>query len=313
MNKHLPAVFICDRGYVMQTAVAITSLIESCVQTSPEIRVVTYGLTPEQERELLGLAREGASVRLVRGDECFSEDSFSVTESRYRVATKAALLKFYLPALLPDWDRVLYLDGDIIVRRDLSPLAETELGDALAAVVRDLPQVFYNNRLLGDSRDYFNSGVMLLNLRQMRAEGLTGRLVEEKKASPDDKLMDQSVLNRVMAGRVLQLPLIYNVCYANLRRRWRREHMARQINAAYGTDFRTLRQIRQAAAILHYSSGEKPWKYFDIPAGRDWLRVYRRLPGAAPLRRKSWQLREKGQKIKAILSALFSRRSDANR
>lgn len=311
MNNQLTSVFICDRGYVMQTAVAIRSLIDSCVSSAQDIRVVTYGLEPEQDKKLLGLAREGASVSLVRGDGCFSEDSFSVKESRYRVATKAALLKFYLPALLPDLDRVLYLDGDIIVRRDLAPLAELELGDRLAAVVRDLPQVFYERQLLGESRDYFNSGVMLLNLRQMRAEGLTERLVEAKKASPDDKLMDQSVLNRVMAGRVLQLPMIYNVCCANLRRRWRREGMARKIGEAYGTDVRSLRQIREAAAIIHYSSGEKPWKYFDIPAGREWTRVYRQLPGAAPLRRKSWQLREKSSKIKAILGVAGKARSDA--
>ena len=286
MKNQLSAVFICDRGYVMQTAVAIRSLLDCCAQSVPEVFVVCYGLAPEQEKELLGLAREGGAVRLVRGDGCFSEDSFTVKESRYRVATKAALLKFYLPALLPELDRVLYLDGDIIVRRDLAPLSEIELGDRLAAVVRDLPQVFYENQLLGESRDYFNSGVMLLNLRQMRAEGLTEHLVETKKASPDDKLM---------------LPMIYNVCYANLRRRWRREGMARKINEAYGTDFRSLRQIREAAAIIHYSSGEKPWKFFDIPAGTEWTRVYRQDPKAAPLHRKSWQLRDKSRKIKAVL------------
>ena len=303
MEKELSVAFICDRGYVMQTSVAIRSLIDSSgADTALCIYVVTYGLEEEQERELLRLGGEKAALHLVRGDGCFSEDSFPVTESRYRVATKAALLKFYLPELLPELDRLLYLDGDIIVRRDLSELASLELGDHLAAAVRDLPQVFYERRLLGETRDYFNSGVMLLNLRQMRAEGLTERLVEARRACAEDKLMDQNVFNRVMAGRVLQLPFLYNVCYANLRRRWRREHMWAKLNEAYGTDFRTLGQICRAAAIIHYSSGEKPWKYFDIPAGGAWTRVYRQSPYASvPLRRKSWQLREKGKKLLAVL------------
>ncbi len=306
MTNQVPVVFICDRGYVMQTAVAISSLIASRdAETGLQIHVVSYGLEPPQERELLGLAREGVQIRLVGGDGAFDESSFSVGESRYRVATKAALLKFSLPELLPELDRVLYLDGDIIVCRDLSALAALELGGDLAAAVRDLPQVFYEKQLLGESRDYFNSGVMLLNLRQMRAEGLTEVLVEAKRAWPDDKLMDQNVLNRVMAGRVRQLPWFYNVCYANLRRRWRRERMAGKIGAAYGAQIRSLRQIRREAAIIHYSSGEKPWKYFDIPAGGAWMRAYRQLPAAAPLHRKSWQLREKANKIKAILSRAF--------
>lgn len=303
MKKELSVAFICDRGYVMQTSVAIRSLIDSRREdTALHIFVVTYGLEAEQEQELLSLGGEKAVLRLVRGDGCFSEDSFPVAESRYRVATKAALLKFYLPALLPELDLVLYLDGDIIVRRDLSELAGVELGDHLAAAVRDLPQVFYERQLLGESRDYFNSGVMLLNLRQMRAEGLTERLVEARRTCADDKLMDQNVFNRVMAGRVLQLPFLYNVCYANLRRRWRRERMWTKLNAAYGTNFYSLGQIRRAAAIIHYSSGEKPWKYFDIPAGRAWMKAYQQSPYAAvPLRRKSWQLREKSKKLMAVL------------
>lgn len=303
MKKELPVAFICDRGYIMQTSVAIRSLIDSTRDdTSLHIFIVTYGLEAAQEQELLRLGGGNAVVSLVQGDDCFTESSFTVTESRYRVATKAALLKFYLPELLPELDQVLYLDGDIIVCKDLSALAELVLGDQLAAAVRDLPQVFYERRLLGDSRDYFNSGVMLLNLRQMRAEGLTERLVEAKRACRDDKLMDQNVLNQVMAGRVMQLPFLYNVCYANLRRRWRREHMCAKLNTAYGTDFHSLAQIRRAAAIIHYSSGEKPWKYFDIPAGEEWMKVYRKSAyAAAPLQRKSWQLQEKSKKLKAVL------------
>ena len=306
MKNRLPVAFICDRGYIMQTSVAILSLIGSKdADTVPDIHIVTYGLDEAQERELLALGREDAPVRIVRGDGCFSEDSFPVTESRYRVATKAALLKFYLPRLLPELDRVLYLDGDIIVRRDLAGLGRIELGDCLAAAVRDLPQVFYEKSLLGEGRDYFNSGVMILNLAQMRREGTSEKLIEARRAGADDNLMDQNVLNRVLAGRVLQLSFLYNVCCANLRRRWLRERMLDKLNSAYGTSFRSLSEIRSAAAILHYSSAEKPWKYFDIPAGGEWMEIYRQSArGGRPLRRKCWLIREIELKIKAKLGRL---------
>lgn len=301
MKNRLSVAFICDRGYIMQTSVAALSLIGSKkADTALDIHIVGYGLDEAQERELLSLGREDVSVRIVRGDACFTEGDFAVTESRYRVATKAALLKFYLPRLLPELDRVLYLDGDIIVRRDLSEPGGIELGDCLAAAVRDLPQVFYKKRLLGEGRDYFNSGVMLLNLAQMRREGTCEKLIEAKRACADDKLMDQNVLNRVMAGRVRQLSFLYNFCCANMRRRWRREHMLGQLNEAYGTAFRSLAEIRDAAAVLHYSSAEKPWKYFDIPAGGEWMRIWRQSAYAdRPLRRKCWLIREINLKIKA--------------
>lgn len=308
MNNTLPIVFICDTGYVMQTTVAVTSLLHNGSGTARlALYIVTYGVDEQQEQALRGLGKAGTAVHVVRGDDAFPADRFRLSDSRYRVATKAALLKFFLPELLPELDRVLYLDGDIIVRGDLAPLADLELGEHLAAAVPDLPQVLYEKQLIGDSRQYFNSGVMLFNLAAMRREQTTERLVQAKLSFPDDNLMDQNVFNRVFAGRVLRLPLRYNVCCANLRRRWHREGMLQKINALYGTNYGSLREIVSGSLILHFSSREKPWKYYDVPAGREWTRYYEQAYQGHRLVRKSWRAFDLRNKLHKVFSGQDSR------
>ena len=90
--------------------------------------------------------------------------------------------RLLLPELLPDVDRVLYVDSDTLVIDSLTPLWETDLQDyALAAVenvierrLRDRP------RSLGlpESTPYFNCGVMLMNLDAMRVDGSHQRALD---------------------------------------------------------------------------------------------------------------------------------------
>ena len=86
--------------------------------------------------------------------------------------TEAASLRLLLPELLPELDKILYLDCDIIVRQDLTRLwNETDLGDNYLAAVYEaaIEGQAERFRALGcDPVKYFNSGFLLMNLKQMR-------------------------------------------------------------------------------------------------------------------------------------------------
>lgn len=115
-----------------------------------------------------------------------------------------------LPRLLPQLDRILYLDADIIAVSSLRPLWETPLeGQWLAAVDNVMePHVRQHPVQLGLSseNDYFNSGVLLFNLKQMRADDCTARILEFAR-NPKMKLSwpDQDALNIVLATRRVHL------------------------------------------------------------------------------------------------------------
>ena len=94
--------------------------------------------------------------------------------------TQAMWYRIFLPELLPGVDRVLYLDADTIAVDSLSPIWEVPLGDSYLAAVTNVfqPNHFHRPAQLGlpGPKVYFNSGVLLMNLDQMRRDGCTEAL-----------------------------------------------------------------------------------------------------------------------------------------
>lgn len=134
--------------------------------------------------------------------------------------------RFLLPQLLPDTiERVIYLDCDTVVRRDLSELYRTELGEtALAAVpwvvlghyteefgqhLRSFPRRF---GLPDDNTPYFYSSLLVMQLPAMRSMQIPQRLVAATRHHTRELVWpDQDVLNAVLRGQITALPLEYNV------------------------------------------------------------------------------------------------------
>jgi len=86
---------------------------------------------------------------------------------------------------------VLYLDGDILIQKDLSGLCAINIDDAYAGVVNDI--VLTENDL--HIQDYFNSGVMLLNLKLLRENNMPAALLNLRKSSTGFTYMDQDCFN----------------------------------------------------------------------------------------------------------------------
>jgi UDP-glucose/galactose:(glucosyl)LPS alpha-1,2-glucosyl/galactosyltransferase len=117
-----------------------------------------------------------------------------------------------LPELLPDTARVLYLDGDTLAVDSLEPLWQTDLGGNYVAAVTNVFEpwnVGYPAALgldLHGPRSYFNSGVLLMNLDQMRRDD-SARAIREWALANRERLPwgDQDALNAVLAQRRVEL------------------------------------------------------------------------------------------------------------
>lgn len=129
--------------------------------------------------------------------------------------TKTSCIKFFIPEILINADKVIYIDTDVICESDFSELWEINLEDNLAAVAQDLAVI--NDRSLNSINVdfYFNSGMMLLNLSKMRQEHTALALVEAKKRINDCRFSDQDAFNVVFNNRFIKLPIKYNVMLYN--------------------------------------------------------------------------------------------------
>lgn len=184
--------------------------------------------------------------------------------------------RVYLPQLLPAQTRVLYLDCDTVVMDDLASLWQTPLdGLYLAAVanvleerVKDWPQALG----LPPQAFYFNSGVLLFNLDQMRTDGMTEKLVAfGREQAARLRWPDQDALNAVL-GRQCQFVHPRWNCQNSLfyYPRSREVFGAAQVREA----------IRQPG-IVHFEGGNivKPWHYLSKhPYRRAYLEHRRQTP-----------------------------------
>jgi len=119
----------------------------------------------------------------------------------YMTLMRAALTK-----VLPDnLDRVLLLDPDTIVTDDISPVWNYDITDYYFAAVRETR----NNDHLPP---YWNAGVMLMNLRKLRADGMDDRIIREINTHYH-KHLEQDVLNFFCHDLILDLPSTYNACF----------------------------------------------------------------------------------------------------
>lgn len=274
--------FICDDGYVMPTAVAMLSLRECGLGgRSCRVHVVAADLSPESESMFASLERPGFSVCVIRASARELAKLHGTEGGGMCVATPAALLKFSLGELLPDLDKVLYLDGDILVRGDLSALFDIDLGDRLLAAAPDTGVLSFHRPVHEEVATYFNSGVMLMNLARMREEGCRSKLVSAKRSDGERALMDQDVFNRVCDGRVALLPVRWNCLIVNLVRAFGHGLFSMQdFNRAFDAGYTDLQEFGRDAAIIHFSSKDKPWISPDVPFSREWMEAFGRSPFA---------------------------------
>lgn len=279
MEKQLPIVLICDKNFIMPTAVAITSLIRNKdAATFLDIHILCSDCAPEDVRVLETLAknedRVTVSIRHV------SAKQYGDIIRQISTISVSAVLKFDICELFPKYDRILYIDGDLIVRGDLWSLYhDTDFSDELFAAV------LHSTCIVDDGRR-INSGVILFNAKKMREEGMRDKLVSYRAGRGDQASMDQQTFNVVCRDRILYLPPRYNCIPRLLLNELRPPvYTMEEFNRFFHTEYRTLEEIFNDACIFHFSA-EKPWVYHDLPLADEWMHYYKLSPyGAQPLSR----------------------------
>ena len=167
-ENYIPIAFVTDNDYVVPTCTAIQSLLESKADlTVYRIYIITVGLTEENVSMLNKFASDRTEIRIMTANADKITGLHDGRENSFCQATESALLKFELPTLVPE-RRIIYLDGDILCFKDLTPLYHADLHGNLLGAVRDSGSLYSKRKMLSECPEYFNSGVMVMELDGMR-------------------------------------------------------------------------------------------------------------------------------------------------
>jgi len=187
-------------------------------------------------------------------------DSFPIVKNYFSVEMFYRILAQFL---LPDnLDRVLWLDADLIVMKDITSFYHQSFDEKDYIVCADANNAteWLNNHIqsldLPQDHVYFNSGVMLMNLERLRQEQSADEIIRSAFTIRDKlRFPDQDILNYIYAGRVK---------YCD----WK--HYNYQMQGKTCIPENDLVSI----FVLHYTGSQKPWNYWQLNgASKYWWRV----------------------------------------
>lgn len=271
----IAVIFSVNEGWAPYVGVAIHSL---CRRSSPghsyDLWIMHDGMSGETMECLSSLADSFPHITLnfksmvkVREEKLDARDLRGVACSIY--------YRLWLAALFPEYDRMIYLDVDVLLNVDIAELYHTDLSGCLIGAVTDTSVLKFlssgeaalnpNRQLLEelgirDIRRYFNSGVLVLDLKGIREQGKEAVLMELFNRETFFN-HDQDILNIAFYDSCKHVPVEWNFQFEPYLKGNPDEASWR------GTEFADLFRIHE----------ERSWKILHLIESKPWD-VHSRVP-----------------------------------
>lgn len=311
-------VLICDDNYAMPTAVCIRSLIDNGIRgLKCVVYVCSFSLSEENRGRIESLSTNNCKVLVKLLNKADYASKIEKVSQKSHV-TPSALIKFELPQIFSEIGRLLYIDSDIIIKNNIKALFDIDLSEHYLAASfelwKHLDKLYYSLNWKKHTDFFFNSGVMLLNLKKMRENGITEKLWDYKLNFAKTTLMDQESLNAICGERVYHLNIKWNFNPIFLK-----QNYLSIINSVYHTSYNTIDELENDVSIIHYvGKTDKPWIYNDANMGCYWQRSFRDLRWPIDLHLKNniidvskdvpfWRVIIRGHGVKGFVCYIINR------
>ena len=244
----IPIFFAVDDGYIPFLAVALQSLIENSSNNYYySIKVLYTNIKEENKKRILKYEKENVKIEFVDLNYYIEEIKGKLFTRDYY--TKTTYFRLFIPNLYPQYDKIIYLDSDIVLLGDIADLYHQEMENNLVAAVPDdiiqTTEVFqeYVEKVVGvaDYRKYFNAGVLLMNLDELRKFHFQEKFLYLLETVKYAVVQDQDYLNRLCKGKTKILPT-----------GWDRMPVPND------------KVKEEEIKLIHYNLNYKPWHFDNI-------------------------------------------------
>ena len=246
-----------DDNYAPYASVMIQSIKENASANRNYDIVVVGSLSDNNKKLLEGMAKENIAIRVVDINPLVESIGVSIFALTLHF-TIETYYRFFIPRLFSQYEKVLYLDVDMVALHDVAELFDTDMGDNWWAVTNDRPVTvmrsvpgtwhkdtfapYLTKTLKMDSESgYFQAGVMLWNVRQCLQDNVFEQLIDKLKVIGTPKYVDQDVMNSLANGKHIRwFPSHWNA------QTWCPQEI---VDHSYF----------DSAYIIHFGGATKPW------------------------------------------------------
>lgn len=277
-------VYIATNSYTYMLGISLFSLLENTTDLSElNIYILSPDLAPNNQNILVKLVQKyKRSIFFydISDYKCYFSFTFN-TSGFNSIVLARLLLTHYLPASITS---ILYLDCDVIISASLKGLENITLEDFAFAAVPELcmPPAQKNYIGLDNSDQYYNAGVLLINLDYWRKYNLSQQFMDYY-ASMNGQLLysDQDILNHCCKGHILPLSHRYNL--APVLHYFPRYFIKKYQPAYYCKTKKEYQDILKHPSIIHFLGDERPWMRGNFNPYR---KVYEHYKACSPWRKE---------------------------
>lgn len=255
----------CDDNYAPHAATMLKSAEDNLQGRNKLAVYVLHDASLSQENlESLGATLKHTTLNSLRVPEAFMA---GMPTDKFH---QACWHRIFIPELLPNIKRALYLDADMLVVDDLAALWNTDLEGAPFGAVSNPLYPFMPFSLitrLGITRpeDYLNTGCLLMNLESLRQLKFAATIKSYAKKHPQNGWPEQDAISALYIGQ-----------WRKLHPRWNAQNTLFELpdNKLPFTS-KDLSEARQKPAIVHFIGPRKPWTYLAKHPYKNQYRHYR--------------------------------------
>lgn len=251
VKQEIPIFFSCDNNYVPYLAVAIRSLIEhTSKENSYRIIILTSTMNKESQHELKQMETKNVKISFEDVSKSLEKIDNALKLRLRDYYSTAIFYRLFIPNLFPLYEKAIYLDADMVILDDIAKLYNMDMKNNLLIATTDMvvnnSEIFrrYSEVALGlEPKKYINSGMLVMNLREMRKEKIEQKFIYLLlKYNMEVIAPDQDYLNILCKDRILYID-----------ENWDKM-------ADYGNNI-----PEEELHIIHYNMMRKPWHYKDMP------------------------------------------------
>jgi lipopolysaccharide biosynthesis glycosyltransferase len=247
MKPVIQVFFETDNNYAHFVAITLESILENCSKDYfYHFHVLTTDLDKSYEEKLKKYESEDVKIEFISLRETLTKikvkfhlrDYYSI-ETDYR---------FFIANMYPQYDKVLYMDCDIVVLGDIAELYNNDISNLYLAASPE--EVMAEVKVFGDYvekaldvpvAEYFNAGIMVMNLAELRKDNIEKKFFEMINRFRFRVTQDEDYLNVLCKGKTKILDLGWNK-----------------------TAFKNEKFDDKNLKLIHYKINWKPWKNRNV-------------------------------------------------
>lgn len=279
MEQIIPIVLTFNDNYAIPAGVAMYSLVKAGNQNFIyEFNIIHNGLSVINQKKIIKNLEifTNCKIKFIYCDKSFDK-YFSKLKNKQHFSSEM-FFKLLIPSLLPQYDKVVVTDVDVLFKGDISQAYIDFCSDNYIAAIKHyskslilhLNEVYFNNKY-SKKINKFGAGFMVYNLRKMRLDNIEDKMLNFLKENVEYLIYpEQECINYAVSEKVEFIDLKYMVVKNWISSDLINEEIKDEFYYPYSRE-----QVLQALSHpiqIHYAGSIKPWNNFMGDDFDEWFK-----------------------------------------